>query len=121
MQSKLTEQIKKDFKEFDKEVLAILLYGSQINGKSTPRSDIDICIVSGSMKKAKEIYKETLYIQSRNPKYDIHVFELLPLYLKNEIIHHYEIIFTKSSPELSYYFYLYRKLWEDQSINRINL
>ena len=121
MQSKLIEQIKTDFKEFNKKVLAILIYGSQISGKSTQRSDIDICIVSGSIKRAKEIYKETLSIQSKNPEYDIHIFELLPLYLKNEIIDNYEIIFTKSSPELSYYFYFYRKLWQDQAINRINL
>jgi len=120
MRSKLIEQIKTDFNKFKGRVLAILLYGSQINGKITPRSDIDICMVIGNKEKAKKIYQETLFLQAKNPKYDIHIFELLPLYLKNEIITHHKVIFVRNPAELSYYFYLYRKLWQDQAIHRID-
>ncbi len=119
MQSKLVEQIKKDFRKFNNKVLAILVYGSYTSGKSTQRSDIDICVVAGNTKTAKEMYRETLSIQAKNPKYDIHIFELLPLYLKHEIITNYKIIFAQNPSELSYYFYLYRKLWKDQAINRL--
>lgn len=119
MPSQLLEQIKRDFSEFKDKVLAILLYGSQINGKSTPRSDIDICIVTGNKERAKKFYQETLPIQSKNPKYDIHIFELLPLYLKNEIINNHKIIFAKSLGDLSFYFYFFRKIWQDQAIHRI--
>ncbi len=121
MQSEIIEQIKTDFGKFKNKVLAVLLYGSYINGKSTQRSDIDICIVTGNIKKAKEIYQKTLSIQAKNPKYDIHIFELLPLYIKNEIITNNKIIFAKSSSELSYYLYFYRKLWQDQAIHRLKL
>ena len=119
MNQQIINQLKKDFNKFKTKVLAILLYGSYINGKEISRSDIDICIVAGNLEKAKELYKETLSLQVKEPKYDIHIFELMPLYLKNEIINNNQIIFAKSPSELSYYFYFFRKLWQDQAINRI--
>lgn len=115
----LISQIKEDFSKFKDKALAILLYGSYANGEFTQRSDVDICIVAGDKEKAKKLYQETLSLQARNPKYDIHIFELLPLYLKNEIINHHKIIFTQSPVELSYYFFIYRKLWKDQAIDRL--
>lgn len=119
MDQKIIKQIKEDFSEFKDKALAILLYGSCLSGEQTLRSDIDICIVAGNIKKAKELYKKTLSIQAKQPKYDIHIFELMPLFLKNEIINNNKIIFAKSHPELSYYFYFFRKLWQDQAINRL--
>lgn len=119
MNNQIINKLKKDFNKFKDKVLAILLYGSYAVGKETLRSDIDICLVAGNSEKAKELYKETLSLQAKEPKYDIHIFELMPLYLKHEIINNSKIIFAKSAPELSYYFYFFRKLWQDQAINRI--
>ena len=101
------KRIAGDFSRLKDEILAILIYGSHINGNATIKSDIDICVVAGNKEEAKE------------PSYDIHIFELMPLYIQNEIINNSKIIFAKSLPELSYYFYFFRKLWQDQAINRM--
>ena len=119
MQSKLLGKIKADFSKFEDKALAILIYGSRANGKATIKSDIDICLIAGSKENAKQLYQETLSLQAKDPSYDIHIFELLPLYLKHEIIANHKIISCKNPIELSYYFYFFRKLWQDQAVNRI--
>ncbi len=104
-------------------VVGILLYGSYAKNESTIRSDIDVCVVAGthSKKKLKSLYRDILQISGINEKYDIRIFELIPLYLKHEIITQGRVIWAKNLPELYYYFYFYRKLWQDQAVNRIEL
>ncbi|TXT64212.1 MAG: hypothetical protein BAJALOKI3v1_240026 [Promethearchaeota archaeon] len=46
------------------------------------------------------------------PKYDIHLFELFPLYIKIDIIQNYETLFG-GALDISEYFYQYRKIWRD--------
>ena len=94
------------------EVHSVLVFGSLARGEMSERSDIDICVVAPRAK-----YKEKLAnkIAGMLPKnYDVCLFELLPLYLKIEIINHHIILFTKNRLELYEYFYHYRKLWKDQ-------
>ena len=103
----LIASIKKDFDFIKKEVGGVLLYGSQAKGRADERSDIDICIVKPQEHKILErVYKKL------GNKYDIKVFEELPLYLKMDVIDNYKIIFG-SEPEISYYFYGFRKLGMD--------
>ncbi len=110
--------IKKDFSFlFDrKDVYAILLYGSVLKGEETPRSDIDICIVAPECKDRRGLTKE-LYrnLDVFSKKYDVRIFEELPLYIKAQIINKNEIIYAKDIYELYEYFYFFRKLWEDQA------
>jgi len=104
-----------------KDILAVLLYGSQLyEDYVTNRSDIDICVVAPDCKDLVKLQLD-LYGVVRDPKIDIKVFELLPLYLKIEIIESHEIIFAKDVPRLYEYFYKYRKIWKDQRYrNRIS-
>ncbi len=44
--------------------------------------------------------------------YDIRVFELLPLKIKASVMGNYIVLYGKL-PEISEYFYHYRKLWDD--------
>jgi len=119
MDKKNIEEIKKEFLKFKKEIFALILYGSYVQGTATPRSDIDICIVAKSKEKAKELYRKTLEISAKKPNYDIHFFELMPLHARMEVIETGKIIFAKNISELNYYFYFYRKLWQDQALHRI--
>jgi len=100
----IIEKLKKDFRSFEKECMGILLFGSHAEGKQTKRSDIDVCII-----KPLEGVMDNIY-GKLGGKYDIKVFEKLPLYVKMEIIRHHEVIYGNKL-SLSEYFYFFRKLW----------
>ncbi len=111
------ESLKKDFFFLSSrdDILAILLYGSGATGEETPRSDIDICIVLPSRKYIKDIMNEIYRkLDVFNKKYDVRIFEELPLYIQINIIESNKIIYSKDVYELYEYFYLFRKLWKDQ-------
>lgn len=121
---KLINQIKKDFgflksKIRRNEIDSVLLYGSYAKNEQTKRSDIDICVVAPKVKDVKKQAKliGTIWQNINANKYDVRQFEALPLYIKIDIIKNHKVIFSKDIPELSYYFYFFRKLWMDQSVN----
>ncbi|MEA3458167.1 MAG: nucleotidyltransferase domain-containing protein [Candidatus Thermoplasmatota archaeon] len=63
----------------------VYLFGSSCNGKLTKRSDIDLCFYY-DIKDKKKLYKLMFKISSVFPdKYDIQMFQLLPLYIKKEV------------------------------------
>src|SRR3989338_1017140 len=106
---KIIEQIKKDFDFLEKKVLAVLLYGSVQKSEDSERSDIDICIVAPKQD-VKELIKEVFRnVDVHGKKYDVFVFEELPLYIKAEIIQNHTIVLG-NAPELYEYLYFFRKL-----------
>ncbi len=110
--------IKNDFSFLfgKKEILAVLLYGSAVRGEETPRSDIDICLVAPSAEKRAELLKEVYRnLDVVSKKYDVRIFEELPLYIQIQIIQNHEVVYAKEIYELYEYFYYFRKLWEDQA------
>jgi predicted nucleotidyltransferase len=102
------ERLRKDFEFLENEVLAVVVYGSRAKGEETGRSDTDICIVAPNVN-ASKIYKVTLRLD-----YDIKIFELMPLYLKAQVIQHHEIIYSRDVLDFYEYLYFFRKLWKDQ-------
>lgn len=99
-----------------KEVLAVLLYGSVVKGEETLRSDIDICIVAPSHENRAELIKEVYKnLDVFSKKYDVRIFEELPLYMQIQIIQNHDVVYTKDIYEMHEYFYHFRKLWEDQA------
>lgn len=123
MLDKIFEELKEELGKIKDKVLGILVYGSYASREATERSDIDICVVAGYKDKEKinELYREILRIMAKSKKYDIRIFELMPLWLKIEVIENGKIIYAKSIPELTYYFYFYRKLWDSQAVVRLFL
>lgn len=89
-------------------VLAVLIFGSSVKGEGR---DIDVCIVA--REDPKEVLRE-VFSKVDASKYDVWVFEELPLYMKIEVIENHEIVFCKDELELYEYFYQFRKLWKDQ-------
>lgn len=90
----------------------VVLYGSYVSGRFTPRSDIDIAIISTETdpRKNKKIWFELL---GKVPeKYDLKLFELLPLEIKASIMDNYLVVFGDAL-DISEYFYHFRKLWQD--------
>lgn len=126
MKPQIIKKIQKDFsflkpKIKSGEVHSVLLYGSYATNEQTARSDIDICIIAPKFNAPKKQARLISYIWQNIDanKYDTRIFESFPLYIKISIILNNVVIFTKDLSELSYYFYFFRKLWNDQSVNWI--
>ncbi len=111
----------KEFEEIKPKILGILIYGSFAERIAHSKSDIDVCVVAGinEKEKLKELFSCILRIMGKNERYDIKIFEFMPLYMKAEIIENGKVIYAKSLQELYEYFYFYRKLWQGQAIMRI--
>ena len=99
--------MKRDFEMFKDDALGILLFGSSARMEDVERSDIDICIVRPANDGLLTEMNRML-----GGKYDIKIFENLPLYIQIEIIRDHKIIYG-DEVELSAYFYRFRRLWAD--------
>ena len=116
VKKELLEQIHIDFSHVirKKDILGILLYGSYSKSKNTNKSDIDICIVAPN----EEVHQLLSFIlQNINVeanKYDIRIFNELPLYIKIHIIEDGLLIYSSNKLDLYEFFFIYRKLWDDQ-------
>ncbi|WP_292459539.1 nucleotidyltransferase domain-containing protein [Methanothermococcus sp.] len=114
----MIEKIKKDFKDFKDEAFGILLFGSYVKNEHTKRSDIDICLIGIDKSDIdicligidKDDYLKIL--KKLGDKYDIKIFEELPLYIKIDIIKNHKVIWGNEL-EISEYFYKFRKIWRD--------
>ncbi len=116
VKKELLEQIYTDFSIIiqKKEILGILLYGSYLMDKETSRSDIDICIVAPNEDIHQLISFVLQNVNVTSKKYDIRVFQELPLYIKIQVIENGELLYSANELDLYEHFYLYRKLWSDQ-------
>lgn len=116
VKKELLEQIYSDFSIIiqKREILGILLYGSYLMDNETSRSDIDICIVAPNedIHQLISIILQNVNVTSK--KYDVRVFQELPLYIKIHVIENGKLIYSGDKLDLYEYFYLYRKLWNDQ-------
>ncbi len=82
----------KELPHFDK-LRFVYIYGSSVTGKTTKKSDIDIALYYDIAEK-RELYNLQFLISGSFPdRYDIHMFQLLPLYVKIEIFRG-ELLFT---------------------------
>ena len=116
VKDKLLNQIADDFSEIikNKKILGILLYGSYVEERNINRSDIDICVVAPNEDIYELISQLLQNININAKKYDIRVFNELPLYIKIHVIQHGVLIYSSNKLDLYEYFYIYRKLWDDQ-------
>lgn len=108
----LIAKIREDFSFLESRVLAVLLFGSQVNGDVT-RGDVDICVVAPGEDKNNLLFEIFSSVDVFGKRYDVFIFEELPLYMKFEVLENHEVVFSKNIGELYEYFYFYRKLLED--------
>jgi len=116
VKKELLEQIHTDFSIIIHKFffLGILLYGSYLMDKETSRSDIDICMVAPNEDIDQLISFILQNVNVTSKKYDIRVFQELPLYIKIQVIENGELLYSENELDLYEYFYIYRKLWNDQ-------
>ncbi len=108
--------VKEDLKKIDN--FWVVIYGSSLSEYYIPlKSDIDIAIITQIKEKKENINIWKDIMGEFAEKYDIKIFELLPLFIKIEVIENYRVIFGNPL-EISEYFYHYRSIWKDM-VHRI--
>ena len=90
----------------------VVVFGSQVTGGTRPNSDVDVAIITREKNKEKNIQLYNQILGKVPSKYDIKIFELLPIHIQMSIINDHIVIFGDKI-ELSEYFYFYRKIWND--------
>jgi predicted nucleotidyltransferase len=104
---------KRDFQFLHKRALGTLVFGSWARGEASERSDIDLCIVAPRASDPGALWREALS-QIQDLRYEVRIFELLPLYMKMAVIEEGVVVCSRDVLELYEYFYPFRRLWEDQ-------
>ena len=90
----------------------VVVYGSYARNQCTPRSDIDVAVITKIRDPNANIKILWTLFSKIKPGYDVRIFELLPLPIKISVINNYIVIFGDPL-DISEYFYFYRKLWKD--------
>lgn len=108
------EDVTRDFAHAARHVAGILLWGSHAEERAHARSDVDVCVVAGPGLTIEEALRLAWSGPGTSPRYDVHVFEELPLYLKGEVLDRGRLVATRDEPALSEYLRPFRKVWDDQ-------
>lgn len=95
-----------------KETSEIILFGSAVEGAMRPKSDIDIAVLSRNQNQKRNIDLQKELLGKFPLKFNLRVFELLPIYIQISIIQNYNVIFGDPL-KISEYFYNFRKKWDD--------
>ena len=84
----------------DGQVLALILFGSQARGEDTAVSDLDLCLVlSPAPYTPLELSEKKLeYLAKFSP--DIHIFQQLPLYMKQRVLRDGNVLFCRDEDSL---------------------
>lgn len=99
MENKAIQEILEKAKK-DKQVLAVGIFGSVARGEENYR-DIDICIfLQAASYTSYELSGKLLEYTHHNEKYDVQIFQQLPLYIRIPIINEGKIIFCKDEDAL---------------------
>ncbi len=104
---------KRDFQFLQDRVLGIMLFGSWARGEANERSDIDLCIIAPEVEDKASLWREAIS-EPRNSRYDVRIFELLPLYMKMAVIEEGVVVYSRDVLDLYEYFYPFRREWGDQ-------
>lgn len=98
---------------WEERVLGVLLYGSQAQGEAGPDSDIDLCLVAPEATDKAAMWREFIS-HLRSDRYDVRIFEVLPLHIKMSVIEEGVVLYSRDELELYEYFYPFRREWQDQ-------
>ncbi len=97
-------------------VAGVFLWGSHAEGTATVRSDVDVCIVGGLDATPGDVLRAAWRLPAAaDPRFDIRVFEELPLHLKADVIERGVLILSRDAPALYEYLRPARREWEDQA------
>jgi predicted nucleotidyltransferase len=81
----------------DRDVLAIILYGSEARQEQRSTSDVDICIVLDPLPyhKKKDINSQKRLECLKDFAFDIQIFQQLPLYIRRRVLKEGRVLFVR--------------------------
>ncbi len=80
----------------DKNVIAIMLFGSYARNKKYAR-DVDLCVFLDKNYDSKEFFKKRLsYLAGLPDKFDVQIFQQLPLYVRISVLREGRILYLKN-------------------------
>lgn len=83
----------------DPSVLAVALFGSY--ARNEPYRDIDICIFLTKRKRTSlQLSKKLLQYTQENEKYDVQIFQHLPLHIKKKVCEDTKVLYCKDEDQL---------------------
>lgn len=94
---KLVERAKKD-----EDVLAVMLFGSYTKQGFRPSSDIDICLIL-KPKRFSNLFmskKKLEYLALVPNKYDIQIFQQLPVFIRARVLKEGKLLLNKNYDEM---------------------
>ena len=106
-QRRVIEKAAKDLAFLQEDVLGVLLYGSWATGESHEKSDIDICIVAPFAEDKTALWRSAI-AAVRDDRYDIRIFELMPLHLKMRVIEQGVVVYSRDVLELYEFCQIFR-------------
>lgn len=83
----------------DKDVLAVILFGSAARGELHECSDIDVCLVLWSKRWEVEGFAQKLF-EYLHFGLDIKLFQQLPLYVRSRVLKEGKILLVKDEDQL---------------------
>ena len=90
----IPKQIENEIKK-DKSIIAVILFGSY--ARKEYYRDIDICLVLDKKYPSKEMTDKLIIYSGKSPdKYDIKIFQLLPLYIRKRILEEGKVLLCKN-------------------------
>ena len=86
--------------EDDRDVLAVILFGSQVCGNAGPGSDVDVCVVleAGGSSGIEASRKRLDYLAGGD--LDVKVFQQLPLYIRSRVLKEGRVLFVRDEDRL---------------------
>ena len=94
LNKKFRDEVKKD-----KEVIAALVFGSYVRGESY--NDIDLCLVlDKKYANSKMTGKRLKYLSNAPNKFDIQIFQQLPIYIRKKILEEGKVLFCANERRL---------------------
>jgi predicted nucleotidyltransferase len=86
--------------ERDRDVLAVILFGSQARGDAGPGSDVDVCVVLdvGSPAGLEASRKRLEHLAGRD--LDVKIFQQLPLYIRPRVLKDGWVLFVRDEDRL---------------------
>ena len=95
-------RLNRRFKEVvikDKQIIAVLVFGSYAreNGRKESYRDIDLCLVLDKRYTDSEMFDKKLrYIPLLPDKFDVNLFQQLPLYIRMRVLKEGKVILCKN-------------------------
>lgn len=106
-----------DFARARSRLLGILRFGSSVQQGVAPR-DIDLCLVAPGQPPNELLLEVFRRVDVRGKRYDVCVFEALPIWMRHEVLERHVIAWTADVPALTEYLYFQRKPCLDMVMRR---